>query len=296
MLVIMGHVPRHAIRPIRFTPTNDETGAIEITTLDRMRKRGGPAEFTTPQRLEFDMLVRVDHGRAAHTVDFTQHHLGVGDILWVRAGQVHRWGAIADINGHVALFAPHAVDPRTQHLLAQLPTANQNHWTAEVLHDAVVGVAWTLLLACGTRAVAPAQEGLRRRAVEHALSAVLLQLTIVGTSDGPPGPARSHEAYRWFCDEIDRRFDTWHQVNDYAARLGYSTRTLNRLARSNTGLSAKQLIDERVVLEAKRLLSHGDEPVADVASQLGFDDPSNFSSYFQRHTGETPGVFRRGLP
>lgn len=292
----MGHVTHHGIRPVRFTPPKDGTGAIEITTLDRMRERGGPAEFTTAQRLEFDMLVRVDHGGAVHTVDFTQHHLGAGDILWVRAGQVHRWGAIADIDGHVALFTPHTIDLRTEDLLATLPSANQSHWTAEMLSDVVVGTAWTLLLACGTRTVPRAQEGLRLLSVEHALSAVLLLLAIVGTSDRPPGPARSHEAYRWFRDEIDRRFDTWHQVHDYASRLGYSTRTLNRLARGNTGLSAKQLIDERVVLEAKRLLSHGDEPVVDVAAQLGFDDPSNFSSYFQRHTGQTPGGFRRGQP
>jgi AraC-like DNA-binding protein len=84
----------------------------------------------------------------------------------------------------------------------------------------------------------------------------------------------------------------WHQVSQYADRLGYSARTLNRLARANTGLSAKQLIDERVVLEAKRQLSHANASVAEIAELLGFDDASNFSSYFRRHTGTTPAAFR----
>lgn len=96
----------------------------------------------------------------------------------------------------------------------------------------------------------------------------------------------------WFRDEIDRRFGKWHQVTHYADRLGYSPRTLNRLARAHTGLSAKQLIDERVMLEAKRLLSHADASVADIAEQLGFDDPSNFSAYFRSRAGLTPGAFR----
>ena len=74
--------------------------------------------------------------------------------------------------------------------------------------------------------------------------------------------------------------------------MGYSTRTLNRLARQHTGLSAKELIDERVVLEAKRQLSHTDSPVSEIAEQLGFDDASNFSSYFRRQTQLTPGTFR----
>ena len=46
------------------------------------------------------------------------------------------------------------------------------------------------------------------------------------------------------------------------------------------------------MLEAKRQLSHADASVAEIAEQLGFDDPSNFSSYFRRHTGMTPGDFR----
>ena len=106
----------------------------------------------------------------------------------------------------------------------------------------------------------------------------------------PVGP--SHEAYGWFRDHIQDHFHEWHKVSDYAERLGYSSRTLNRLARQYTGLSAKQLIDERVVLEAKRLLAHGDGAASEIALSLGFDDASNFSSYFRRHTHMTPGTFR----
>ena len=50
--------------------------------------------------------------------------------------------------------------------------------------------------------------------------------------------------------------------------------------------------DERIVLEAKRLLSHADSSVAEIATQPGFADPSNFSTYFHRRTGLTPGAFR----
>ncbi len=46
------------------------------------------------------------------------------------------------------------------------------------------------------------------------------------------------------------------------------------------------------MLEAKRLLAHGPDSVARIAGQLGFDDPSNFSKYFQHRTGTTPAAFR----
>ena len=108
------------------------------------------------------------------------------------------------------------------------------------------------------------------------------------TSTGP-----THEAFTWFRDHIEEHFHHWHKVSEYADRLGYSTRTLNRLARQHAGLSAKELIDQRVVLEVKRQLSHADISVAEIAEHLGFVDASNFSSYFRRQTGRTPGAFRR---
>jgi AraC-like DNA-binding protein len=82
-------------------------------------------------------------------------------------------------------------------------------------------------------------------------------------------------------------------VAAYARRLGYSTRTLDRLARANAGVTAKALIDERVVLEARRMLVHAADPVAAVADALGFDDASNFSKYFTQRAGSTPAAFRR---
>jgi len=82
------------IRPVRFTPPTPETGDIEVLSLERMRVRSGREEFLDTQRLDFDMLLRVDRGEAVHTVDFTTHPLAPGDVLWVRAGQVQQWGRI----------------------------------------------------------------------------------------------------------------------------------------------------------------------------------------------------------
>ena len=121
---------------------------------------------------------------------------------------------------------------------------------------------------------------------------LLVQLALVEPPGGVPPTRLTHEAYDWFRDHIEEHFQHWHKVSEYADRLGYSARTLNRLARQYTGLSAKELIDERVVLEAKRRLAHGDAAVAEIAQDLGFDDASNFSSYFRRQTQLTPGTFR----
>lgn len=279
------------IRRVRFVPPGPEVADIEVNTLAGIRERGGAHEFLTTQRLDFDLLVRVASGNAAHTVDFTVHRLGPGDLLWVHAGQVHQWGRIDALEGTVVMFGPHAVAGSTRDLIRSHAVRHRSHWPAADLDGSPVSLALDLLVASADpRADDPGD--LRQAALTHALGALVVHLSLV-PSVGPTPTARpTHEAYAWFRDHVDEHFRTWHQVGEYAERLGYSTRTLNRLARQNTGRTAKQLIDERIALEAKRLLSHADSPVAEVGEELGFDDPSNFSSWFRKQTGMTPAVFR----
>ncbi|MFZ1411511.1 MAG: AraC family transcriptional regulator, partial [Micropruina sp.] len=100
------------------------------------------------------------------------------------------------------------------------------------------------------------------------------------------------ELFGWLSADIERHFATDRTVASYASRLGYSTRTLNRAALAHAGVTAKELIDRRVVLEAKRRLAHERVPVAEIAESLGFADPSNFSAFFTARVGRTPLTFR----
>lgn len=286
------------IRRVPFVPPAPSVGDIEVNTLRGIRDRGGPHEFLTSQRLDFDLLLHIESGAAVHTVDFNDHTLYPGDILWVRAGQVHHWGAIGEIEGPVVMFGPHCIAERTRDLTRSDLVRPQSHWPAADL----VGTPTPDALALLTRI---AQSGARGRndlhqvALTHSLGALLIELARAAATRDAPTPGSTHEAYAWFRDHIEEHFRRWHKVGEYADRLGYSARTLNRLARQHTGLSAKGLIDERIVLEAKRLLSHTDASVSEIADELGFHDASNFSSYFRGQAGMTPGAFRsgsRGLP
>lgn len=287
-MVKTGH---SAIRRVRFLPPAHGVSDIEVNTLKGIRDRSGPQEFLTPQRLDFDLLMHIRGGAAVHTVDFTDYRLDRGDVLWVRAGQVHQWGTIADIEGTVVMFGPHTVDDRTSQLIRSHRARPRSHWPAADLTGTPVSRALDLLTSSSDPG-ATDHADLRQAALAHCLAAVLVQLALVEPAGSAPALRPTHEAYAWFRDHIDEHFDSWHKVGQYADRLGYSARTLNRLAREHTGLSAKQLIDERVVLEAKRQLSHADASVSEIASLLGFDDASNFSSYFHRRVGMTPGTFR----
>ena len=108
---------------------------------------------------------------------------------------------------------------------------------------------------------------------------------------GSPAP-EPDAAYLRFRDAVEKDFATTRRVEDYAETLGYSARTLSRATLAAAGLGAKEFIDRRVVLEAKRLLAHSDQTAGRIADRLGFSSPTHFSKYFHHRTGQTPITFR----
>lgn len=82
-------------------------------------------------------------------------------------------------------------------------------------------------------------------------------------------------------------------VENYARCLNVSADHLGAMVKKHTGRTVGEWIDERVMLEAKRLLAHTDLSVGEVAHYLQFSEPTHFTRFFKRHAGKTPLAFRR---
>lgn len=95
---------------------------------------------------------------------------------------------------------------------------------------------------------------------------------------------------------LELHFRELHRAADYAELLGCSVRTLSRAARATTGKGVRELIDERRLLEARRLLGGAGWDARSVAAHLGFSDSANFDRFFRTHTGRTPAAFADQAP
>lgn len=95
-----------------------------------------------------------------------------------------------------------------------------------------------------------------------------------------------------FKDLIELHYKQHKQVNFFAAELSVTEKRLNLATNKILGKTAKQIIDERVMLEAKRLLAHSNESIKEVGYSLGFEEPTNFIKFFRRNCQNTPVEFR----
>ncbi|WP_030452493.1 helix-turn-helix transcriptional regulator [Herbidospora cretacea] len=254
------------------------------------RARGHGVDPYSLRRPAFHMLITLTSGTLRCSLDFADHVLGPGDWLWVRPGQVQRYDSPLDAaEGRIVLFLPGFLDRAT----AERAGADLGVWRPAMVPADTERRSLRRLLdlleheytAWDGRQGAGHVEVLR-----HLLAALVVRLASVHGSDG--GPVAGGEPFLRFRSAVERDFTRSHRVEDYAARLGYSVRTLTRASQAGAGVGAKGYIDNRVLLEAKRLLVHTDQPAGVIGQLLGFPEATVFTKFFRRHTGRTPTAFR----
>ncbi|HTI24893.1 MAG TPA: AraC family transcriptional regulator [Kutzneria sp.] len=273
-----------------FNPPDTGGAGFEITDLATLRGR-----MTLPDavhRTDFHTINLVTDGHGDRAADFTTYPCRPGTLLWIRPGQVQRYDWSGTMNGPHVLFTS-AFPARfsgADHLVAD--------WSGPVCWQLGAGPDYALvatlldqLRAEFTRADGP----ISTEILQFLLAALLLQIDRLPRPDQDGDPHAGGEPYARFRAELARSYRTTRRAEDYAQRLGYTVRTLTRACLAATGQPVKHVIDERVALEARRLLAHTDEPVAVIARRLGFSEPTNFGKFFTRHTGMTPGEFRHSV-
>ncbi|MEV6015438.1 MULTISPECIES: helix-turn-helix transcriptional regulator [unclassified Streptomyces] len=281
-------------------PTGTPAG-LEVISLAalRARARARGADLGAPQRPGFHQILTVARGALRQTVDFTGHDVERDSWLWTRPGQVVQWGDLAGAEGTLIAFErdfPGAATVRTVRL-------DDPH--ARVLRVPGGEAATSLRVAAAHLEHEFHSPGRLPRdahgaVLRHLLDVLVLRLAHPDGSDSRVDGSDSRatppsETFLRFRATVERDFAHTRRVDDYALTLGYSARTLSRAALEAAGIGAKEFIDRRVILEAKRLLAHTDLAAAHIADRLGFSSATNFAKYFHQRAGQPPIAFRTAV-
>ena len=100
------------------------------------------------------------------------------------------------------------------------------------------------------------------------------------------------ETFLKFKNLLEAHYQTSRNADFYAEKLYISYKHLNTICKSIINRTAKQFIDEFLILKAKRLLINSDIRSNQLSFEMGFKDPNNFTKYFKKHTGFTPKRFK----
>lgn len=252
-----------------------------------------------PHRHDFYDLLFITEGSGTHTIDFITYEVKPCSLFFLSPGQVHSWELSRDTKGFTLFFEPEFyLINRPTEALRDLPffhgfasdpvlylDCQQHHNIRQILLN--------------MQEEYQQEEQPRTYDILRAyLEVLLLKLSRFYQASQGPKP----EASRYlrglvhrFETLIDQHFAEVKAVKDYADMLHTSPKNLNKICKQAVGKTASEMIQTRVVLEAKRMLLHSDLAVAQVVDKLNFYDASYFIKFFKKATGMTPEQFRRAV-
>ncbi|MEM7275058.1 MAG: AraC family transcriptional regulator [Actinomycetota bacterium] len=254
------------------------TSSVAVLSAAGVRRAIGESSSVEPARCH--VLLLPTAGRGTHQVDFRPCRLEPGLALHVQPGQAHRWDAAGRTRARVVLIHPDLCPPGLFSIADPQP-------------EVPLGPAASVVAAVAADLDREQRATNPDRAVMATSAALLLQHVARARTRGIGQASPSQLALlRSFRAELERSFTASRSVAEYARRIGTSPKTLSRATGGLTGHSPKELIDRRVILEARRLLASSTESASAIGARLGFSEPTNFTKFFARHTGTSPQEFR----
>lgn len=131
-----------------------------------------------------------------------------------------------------------------------------------------------------------------KKIIQAYLNVLLLEIKDMAREYKHPVQGRREEVTFMFENMIKQTESKHQSLSYYASQLNISTVYLSECVKRATGMSAKQIIDQYIVLEAKSLLSFSSLNIGEIAFKLGFEDRSNFINFFKKKTGMAPRYFK----
>ncbi len=235
-----------------------------------------------PGRIAFHSVIVCTGGEGLHEVDFAPVLLQPRRVVHVRPGQVHRFRFARAYEATMLVF----VDEVANLTMPQWPIGPK--WFDLTEQQATESHEALALLRHEQSAPRPAP--VRDRATAGLLQFAIVRLGLDAQHDSDQSGLP--EPYVELMQQFEDGSGWSRSVTERAARLGYSPRTLTRACKAATDRTAKEVIDYRVILEAQRLLVNRNTTVDHVSRELSFSEPSNFTKFFRRATGESPDAWR----
>lgn len=244
---------------------------------------------------DYYTVIWLQKGKGEHLVDFNRYPLVVNDVFFVSPRQVHRLVPEGKPYGWVITFSRDflAQNHINEDFITEMnlfghfeerPPLQLPPVVAERAQT-LLSYLWEVYLSNSPYRVASMSAYLKLFLIDcHAQCQLPEPL--------PGGDQGGRTILKAFRKLITEKFREQHQVQDYAEQLHISAKYLNQVVKSLLGKTAKELIQEKIILNAKRSLHFTDQSVKEIAYQLGFQDPLYFSSFFKKCTGLSPSSFR----
>ncbi|ASU35657.1 helix-turn-helix domain-containing protein [Mucilaginibacter xinganensis] len=247
-------------------------------------------------RHTFYHVVFFTGGAGTHNIDFEDFEVKPGQIYFMVPGQVHSWSFEGFTDGYIINFS----DTFFQSLLLDTAYLERFAFFSGDVSEAVIN----LPAGAGEKIGNLFEEIIKEwesspKQTTDLMRVLMLQVFILVNrfkGANPKGPASYNQTLlKNFRKLIEQQYKKLRLPKDYAALLYITPNHLNAVCKDLLGKQAGELIRNRALLEAKRLLTNPELTITEIAMELNFGDNSYFTKFFKKTEGITPEEFRKNI-
>jgi len=258
-----------------------------------------PHDTVLPHKHNYFEICIFTAGTGEHEIDFQNHPIKTPSIHLLQPGQVHLIRRGIDYEGYLFIFSKEFYNLRFNGLeiIPGYPLAIQLE-NGPILNMTMDEFADFAIIISSIEKEFENVSAETEEIIISFLNIFFLRLRnrfveLIKVINPEKNPNR--KLVNSFNQLVDQHFCQIHQVQEYAELLNESPVILNRAVKNMTGKTAGELILERLILEAKRLLIYSDLSNKIIAFKLNYEDPSYFARIFKTKTGTSPSTFRKQM-
>lgn len=277
----MKNIPIH-----RFLVDDESSIPFQLVKL----KKEGSYDTSIPHRHNYYEVFIFEIGGGEHHIDFQSFPIKNHSVHFVSPGQVHNVDRKEDSKGFVILFSRDFYSSNQQRL-KQFPFLN-NLSKEPILNlkQPEFGILKTLIN--NIQSEQELNQSLANDLIQAYLNTFLIYCKRYFSDEKRPQILSNDSLSFRFKQLVEENYIEIHNVSEYAGMLNSSEKQLASALKKELGLSPKALIDERITLEAKRLVMHTNYSFQEIAFFLNYNDASHFTKFFKSKTGFSPSQYR----
>jgi AraC-like DNA-binding protein len=245
-------------------------------------------------RHRFYFILILEKGTGEHIIDFTLHPMTDRSIYIMRPGQVHELKLMSDCEGYLLEFTDDFClnyDTATKQMLRKI--SQKNYYLPDTASSKKILLLMSSILL---------ETSEKKEKYEYAIQ-VSLQLFFVElfrqkhSLTTIPDEKTSYQLERLeeFQGLVTDNILNHKQVFWYAEKMNLTAYQLNTITKTTLGKSSSQIINDYILLEAKRYLLATTKQINQISWHLGYEDVSYFIRFFKKHTGYSPETFRNSF-
>lgn len=252
-----------------------------------------------PHRHNYYTILWAKNACGKHIIDYHEYQIKPNKVFFVSPGQVHQVITKPGAEGDVIMFTKEFLNTnyipedfiRNLGLFADVPDTPPLYLSDD-------GAQKLALISNNIAETFHTNEPYKHDKLGAHLKLFLIEcnrFAAIPSEGFPIYDSTGKQILKNFKALLEQNFSTWHKVGDYARALNITADYLNNIIKSAIGKSAKEYIQQRIILEAKRLGVHTSKSSKEIAFELGFSDPSHFSRFYKNTESKSFSDFRNSL-